>query len=182
MNQINLNKKVLKMMKLSKKFVLALGSILITNSLFATEIGNLKNSNIEPTKVTQKCSIENQSNDFKKALIEKYEVYFTTPYPMYFDKGFVLNNKVYIFDKDVKNPIVKMDYTFCNTIKNKNSIKLSKELTNLMFEYYSLNKQVVELPKYLIKFERNPFMIKNVDEKSLTEVNQLIAEAIRVYR
>lgn len=170
------------MMKLNKKFVLVLGLILVVNSLFAIEIGNLKNSNIEPTKVTQKCSIENQSNDFKKALIEKYEVYFTTPYPMYFDKGFVLNDKMYIFDKDVKNPIKKVDYTFCNTIKNKNSIKLSKELTNLMFEYYSLNKQVIELPKYLVKFERNPFMIKSVDKKSLTELNQLIAEAIRVYR
>ncbi len=170
------------MMKLSKKFVLALGFILITNSLFATEIGNLKNSNIEPTKVTQKCSIENQSNDFKKALIEKYEVYFTTPYPMYFNNGFVLNDKVYIFDKDVKNPIEKVDYTFCNTIKNKNSIKLSKELTNLMFEYYSLNKQVVELPKYLIKYERNLFPIYKMDKKSLTELNQLIAEAIRAYR
>lgn len=169
-------------MKLNKKFVLVLGLILVVNSLFAIEIGNLKNSNIEPTKVTQKCSIENQSNDFKKALIEKYEVYFTTPYPMYFDKGFVLNDKMYIFDKDVKNPIKKVDYTFCNTIKNKNSIKLSKELTNLMFEYYSLNKQVIELPKYLVKFERNPFMIKSVDKKSLTELNQLIAEAIRVYR
>ncbi len=169
-------------MKLSKKFVLALGFILITNSLFATEIGNLKNSNIEPTKVTQKCSIENQSNDFKKALIEKYEVYFTTPYPMYFNNGFVLNDKVYIFDKDVKNPIEKVDYTFCNTIKNKNSIKLSKELTNLMFEYYSLNKQVVELPKYLIKYERNLFPIYKMDKKSLTELNQLIAEAIRAYR
>ena len=101
---------------------------------------------------------------------------------MYFDKGFVVNDKVYIFDKEVKNPINKVDYTFCNTIKSKNSIKLSKELTNLMFEYYSLNKQVVELPKYLVKFERNPFVVKNVDKKSLIELNQLIAEAIRVYR
>ncbi len=182
MNQINLNKKVLKMMKLSKKFVLAVGSILITNGLFAIEIQNLKNSENEQIKVTQKCTIENESNDFKKALVEKYEVYLTTPYPMYFDKGFVVNDKVYIFDKEVKNPINKVDYTFCNTIKSKNSIKLSKELTNLMFEYYSLNKQIIELPKYLVKFERNPFMIKNVDEKSLTEINQLIAEAIRVYR
>lgn len=182
MNQINLNKKVLKMMKLSKKFVLALGSILITNSLFAIEIENLKNSENEQIKVTQKCTIENKSSDYKKAFIEKYEVYFTTPYPMYFDKGFVLNDKVYIFDKDVKNPIEKMDYTFCNIIKNKNSIKLSKELTNLMFEYYRLNKQVVELPKYIVKFERNPFVIKSVDKKTLTELNQLIAEAIRTYR
>lgn len=182
MNQFNLNKKVLKMMKLSKKFVLAVGSILITNGLFAIEIQNLKNSENEQIKVTQKCTIENESNDFKKALVEKYEVYLTTPYPMYFDKGFVVNDKVYIFDKEVKNPINKVDYTFCNTIKSKNSIKLSKELTNLMFEYYSLNKQIIELPKYLVKFERNPFMIKNVDEKSLTEINQLIAEAIRVYR
>ncbi len=182
MNQINLNKKVLKMMKLSKKFVLALGSILITNSLFSIEIENFKNSDNEQIKVTQKCSIENKSSDYKKALVEKYEVYFTTPYPMYFDKGFVLNDKVYIFDKDVKNQIEKMDYTFCNTIKNKNSIKLSKELTSLMFEYYKLNKQVVQLPKYLVEFERNPFAIKSVDKKSLTEVNQLISEAIRVYR
>lgn len=170
------------MMKLSKKFVLALGSILITNSLFAIEIQNLKSSNIEPTKITKKCAIENQSSDFKKALIEKYEVYFTTPYPMYFNNGFVLNDKVYIFDKDVKNPIEKVDYTFCNTIKNKNSIKLSKDITNLMFEYYSLNKQVIELPKYLVKFERNPFPIYKMDKKSLTELNQLISEAIRAYR
>lgn len=170
------------MMKLSKKFILALGSILVTNSLFAIEIENLKNSNIESIKVIPKCAIENKSNDYKKAFIEKYEVYFTTSYPMYFDKGLVLNDKVYIFDKDVKNPIEKMDYTFCNTIKNKNSIKLSKELTNLMFEYYSLNKQVVELPKYLVKFERNPFVIKSVDKKTLTELNLLIADAIRVYR
>ena len=170
------------MMKLSKKFFLAVGSILITNSLFAIEIGNLKNSDNEQIKVTQKCTIDNQSSDYKKALIEKYQVYFSTPYPMYFDKGFVLNDKVYIFDEDVKNPIKKVDYTFCNTIKNKNSIKLSKELTNLMFEYYSLNKQVIELPQYLVRFERNPFMIKNVDKKSLTELNQLIAEAIKVYR
>lgn len=170
------------MMKLSKKFVLGLGLILIANSLFAIEIGNFKNSDNEQTKVTQKCTIENESSDYKKALVEKYKVYFTTPYPMYFDKGFVLNDKLYIFDKEVKNPIKKVDYTFCNTIKNKNSIKLSKELTNLMFEYYSLNKQVIELPKYLVKFERNPFMIKSVDKKSLTELNQLIAEAIRAYR
>lgn len=170
------------MMKLSKKFVLALALVLVVNSLFAIEIENLKNSNIESIKVIQKCAIENKSNDYKKAFIEKYEVYFTTSYPMYFDKGFVLNDKVYIFDKDVKNPIEKMDYTFCNTIKNKNSIRLSKELTNLMFEYYSLNKQVVELPKYLVKFERNPFVIKSVDKKTLTELNQLIAEAIRTYR
>ena len=170
------------MMKLSKKFVLALALVLVVNSLFAIEIENLKNSNIESIKVIQKCAIENKSNDYKKAFIEKYEVYFTTSYPMYFDKGFVLNDKVYIFDKDVKNPIEKMDYTFCNTIKNKNSIKLSKELTNLMFEYYSLNKQVVELSKYLVKFERNPFVIKSVDKKTLTELNLLIADAIRVYR
>lgn len=170
------------MMKLSKKFVLALGLVLVVNSLFAIEIENLNNSNIEPTKLIQKCSIENKSSDYKKAFIEKYEVYFTTSYPMYFDKGFVLNDKVYIFDKDVKNPIEKMDYTFCNTIKNKNSIRLSRELTNLMFEYYSLNKQVVELPKYLVKFERNPFVIKSVDKKTLTELNLLIADAIRVYR
>ena len=169
-------------MKLSKKFVLALALVLVVNSLFAIEIENLKNSNIESIKVIQKCAIENKSNDYKKAFIEKYEVYFTTSYPMYFDKGFVLNDKVYIFDKDVKNPIEKMDYTFCNTIKNKNSIRLSKELTNLMFKYYSLNKQVVELPKYLVKFERNPFVIKSVDKKTLTELNQLIAEAIRTYR
>lgn len=170
------------MMKLSKKFVLALGFILIANSLFAIEIVNLKKSDSEQTKVTQKCAIENQSSDYKKALVQKHEVYFTTPYPMYFDKGFVLNDKVYIFDKEVKNPINKVDYTFCNSIKNKNSIKLSKELTNLMFEYYSLNKQVIELPKYLVKFERNPFMIKRVDKKTLTELNQLIVEAIRAYR
>jgi len=170
------------MMKLNKKFVLAVGSILITNSLFAIEIGNSKNSENAQTKVTQKCAIENQSSDYKKAFVEKYKVYFSTPYPMYFDKGFVLNDKVYIFDKGVKNSIEKVDYTFCNTIKNKNSIKLSKDLTNLMFEYYSLNKQVVNLPKYLVKFERNPFVIKSVDKKSLTELNQLIAEAIRVYR
>ena len=169
------------MMKLSKKFVLALALVLVVNSLFAIEIENLKNSNIESIKVIQKCAIENKSNDYKKAFIEKYEVYFTTSYPMYFDKGFVLNDKVYIFDKDVKNLIEKMDYTFCNTIKNKNSIKLSKELTNLMFEYYSLNKQVVELSKYLVKFERNPFVIKSVDKKTLTELNLLIADAIRVY-
>ena len=62
------------MMKLSKKFVLALGLILVVNSLFATEIGNLKDSNIEPTKVTQKCTIDNLSNDYKKAFIEKYKV------------------------------------------------------------------------------------------------------------
>ncbi len=182
MNQFNLNKKVLKMMKLSKKFVLAVGSILITNGLFAIEIQNLKNSDNEQIKVTQKCTIENESSDYKKALVQKYEVYFTTSYPMYFDKGFIVNDKVYIFDEDVKNPIEKVDYTFCNTIKSKNSIKLSKELTNLMFEYYSLNKQVVELPKYLIKFERNPFVIKSVDKKTLTELNQLIVEAIRTYR
>ena len=169
-------------MKLSKKFVFGLGFILVVNSLFAIEIGNFKNSDNEQTKVTQKCTIENESSDYKKALIEKYEVYFTTPYPMYFNNGFVLNDKVYIFDKDVKNPIEKVDYTFCNTIKNKNSIKLSKELTNLMFEYYSLNKQVVELPKYLIKYERNLFPIYKMDKKSLTELNQLIAEAIRAYR
>jgi uncharacterized protein YjcR len=162
------------MMKLSKKFVLALGSILITNNLFAIEIQNLKSSNIEPTKITQK--------DYKKVLLEKYQVYFSTAYPMYFDKGFVVNDKVYIFDEDVKNSINKVDYTFCNTIKSKNSIKLSKELSNLIFQYYSLNKQIIELPKYLVKFERNPFMIKNVDKKSLIELNQLIAEAIRVYR
>ena len=90
--------------------------------------------------------------------------------------------KVYIFDKDVKNPIEKMDYTFCNTIKNKNSIKLSKELTSLIFEYYKLNKQVVQLPKYLIKFERNPFVIKSVDKKSLIKLNHSITKAIRVYR
>ena len=170
------------MMKLSKKFVLGLGLILIANSLFAIEIGNFKNSDNEQTKVTQKCTIENESSDYKKALVEKYKVYFTTPYPMYFDKGFVLNDKLYIFDKEVKNLINKVDYTFCNSIKSKDSIKLSKELTNLMFEYYSLNKQVVELPKYLVKFERNPFVVKNVDKKSLTELNQLIAEAIRAYR
>ena len=170
------------MMKLSKKFVLALGFFLIANSLFAIEIVSIKKSDSEETRVTQKCAIENQSSDYKKAFIEKYKVYFTTPYPMYFDKGFVVNDKVYIFDKEVKNPIEKVDYTFCNTIKSKNSIKLSKELTNLMFEYYSLNKQVVELPKYLVRFERNPFMIKSVDKKSLTELNQLITEAIRVYR
>lgn len=171
------------MNKLSKKFVLALGLVLVVKSLFAIEIVNLNNnSNIEPTKLIQKCTIENESSDYKKVFIEKYEVYFTTPYPMYFDKGFIVNDKVYIFDKDVKNPIEKMDYTFCNTIKNKNSIRLSKELTSLMFEYYKLNKQVVQLPKYLVEFERNPFVIKSVDKKSLTEVNQLISEAIRVYR
>ncbi|MCG3704321.1 hypothetical protein L5F68_08240 [Aliarcobacter butzleri] len=171
------------MNKLSKKFVLALGLVLVVKSLFAIEIVNLNNnSNIEPTKLIQKCTIENESSDYKKVFIEKYEVYFTTPYPMYFDKGFIVNDKVYIFDKDVKNPIEKMDYTFCNTIKNKNSIKLSKELTSLMFEYYKLNKQIVQLPKYLIKFERNPFVIKSVDKKSLIKLNHSITKAIRVYR
>ena len=96
MNQFNLNKKVLKMMKLSKKFVLAVGFILITNGLFAIEIQNLKNSDNEQIKVTQKCAIENESNDYKKALVEKFGYSFSTPYPMYFDKGFVLNDKVYI--------------------------------------------------------------------------------------
>ncbi|WP_419675628.1 hypothetical protein ACN2CX_07910 [Aliarcobacter butzleri] len=171
------------MNKLSKKFVLALGLVLVVKSLFAIEIVNLNNnSNIEPTKLIQKCTIENESSDYKKVFIEKYEVYFTTPYPMYFDKGFIVNDKVYIFDKDVKNPIEKMDYTFCNTIKNKNSIKLSKELTSLMFEYYKLNKQIVQLPKYLIKFERNPFVIKSVDKKLLIKLNHSITKAIRVYR
>lgn len=157
-------------MKLSKKFVLVLGSILITNSLFAIEIGNFKNRNDEQIKVTQKCTIENESSDYKKALVQKYEVYFTTSYPMYFDKGFVLNDKVYIFDENVKNPIEKIDYTFCNPIKNKNSIKLSKELTNLMFEYYSLNKQFIRVPK----FGKNPFEIKNMDKESLLKLNELI--------
>lgn len=170
------------MMKLSKKFVLGLGLILIANSLFAIEIGNFKNSDNKQTKVTQKCTIDNLSNDYRKALVEKYKVYFSTPYPMYFDKGFVLNDKLYIFDKELKSPIDKLDYMFCNTIKSKDSIKLSKDITNLMFEYYTLNKQIVELPKYLIKYERNPFPIYKMDNKSLTELNQLISEAIRAYR
>ena len=59
------------MMKLSKKFVLGLGLILIANSLFAIEIENLKNSDNEQTKVTQKCAIDNQSSDYKKAFFEK---------------------------------------------------------------------------------------------------------------
>lgn len=160
------------MMKLSKKFVFV-GSILITNSLFAIEIENLK-SDIAPTKVIQKCVIENQSNDFQKAFIEKYEVYFSTHYPMYFDKGFVLNDKVYIFHKDVKNPIEKIDYTFCNTIKSKESIKLSKELTDLMFEYYTLNKQII-----VPQFEKNPFEIKNMDKESLSKLNQLMKGTIK---
>jgi hypothetical protein len=170
------------MNKLSKKFVLSLGFILIVNSLFAIEIVNLKKSDDGQAKVTQKCTIDNLSNDYKKALVEKYQVYFSTPYPMYFEKGFVLNNKLYIFDKELKSPIDRFDYMFCNTIKSKDSIKLSKDITNLMFEYYTLNKQIVELPKYLAKFERNPFAIRKIDNKSLTELNQLIAEAIRVYR
>lgn len=163
------------MMKLSKKFILALSLIFVTNSLFA-QTEKIDNKDVK------ECMIDNQTSDVKKALIEEFGDYFTTHYPMYFDKGFLLNNQIYIFDKKVKNPIDKKDYVFCNPIKSKNSVKLSKDVTSLMFEYYSLNKQVVELPKYLVKFERNPFMIKNVDKKSLTELNQLIAEAIRAYR
>ena len=59
------------MMKLSKKFVFGLRFILIANSLFAIEIGNFKNSDNKQTKVTQKCAIENQSSDYKKAFFEK---------------------------------------------------------------------------------------------------------------
>lgn len=167
------------MMKLSKKFVFV-GSILITNSLFAIEIGNLKNSDIAPTKAIQKCVIENQSSDYKKAFIEKYEVYFSTHYPMYFDKGFVLNDKVYIFDKDVRNSIDKVDYMFCNTIKSKDSIKLSKDITNLMFEYYSLNKQLVQLDNFKLKFEKNPFTIKTMDKESLLKLIQSMSETLLV--
>ena len=168
------------MMKLSKKFVFGLGFILIANSLFAIEIENLKNSDNEQTKVTQKCAIDNQSSDYKKAFFEKYQISFSAPYPMYFDKGFVVNYKVYIFDKDVRNSIDKVDYMFCNTIKSKDSIKLSKDITNLMFEYYSLNKQLVQLDNFKLKFEKNPFPIKTMDKESLLKLIQSMSETLLV--
>ena len=99
---------------------------------------------------------------------------------MYFDKGFVVNDKVYIFDKDVRNSIDKVDYMFCNTIKSKDSIKLSKDITNLMFEYYSLNKQLVQLDNFKLKFEKNPFPIKTMDKESLLKLIQSMSETLLV--
>lgn len=165
------------MMKLSKKFILALSLIFVTNSLFA-QTEKIDNKDVK------ECMIDNQSSDVKKALTEKFGDYFTTNYPMYFDKGFSLNNQIYIFDKKVKNPIVQKDYVFCNPIKSKDSIKLSKDVTSLMFEYYSLNSQLIELPNYKNKFKTNPFELRDrdINKASLLKLNQLIFETISLLK
>ena len=69
---------------------------------------------------------------------------------------------------------------FCNTIKSKDSIKLSKDITNLMFEYYSLNKQLVQLDNFKLKFEKNPFTIKTMDKESLLKLIQSMSETLLV--
>ena len=175
MNQFNLNKKVLQM-KLSKKFILSLILILVANNLFA-QIEKIDNHD-------KKGCIENKTFDVKKALIDSFDVYFTTNYPMYFDKGFVLKDKVYIFNKKVKNPIDKKDYVFCNTIKSKKSIQLSQDVTKLMFEYYHLNKQIAKIPAYKAKYKVNPFELntKNINKESLSKLNQLIFEITSLFK
>lgn len=164
-------------MKLSKKFILALSLIFVTNSLFA-QTEKIDNKDVK------ECMIDNQTSDVKKALIEKFGDYFITNYPMYFDKGFLLNNQIYIFDKKVKNPIDKRDYVFCNPIKSKDSIKLSEDVTSLMFEYYHLNNQLIELPNYKNKFKSNPFELRDrdINKVSLLKLNQLIFETISLLK
>ncbi len=161
------------MNQLSKKFILALGLILFVNSLFA-QTEKIYNKDVK------ECMIDNQTSDIRKAIAEKFGDYFTTHYPMYFDKGFLLNNQIYFFDKKVKNPIDKRDYVFCNPIKSENSIKLSKDVTNLIFEYYSLNNQLIELPNYKNKFKSNPFELRDrdINKASLLKLNHLIVETI----
>jgi hypothetical protein len=164
-------------MKLSKKFVLSLSLILVANSLFA-QTERIDNKDVK------ECMIDNQTSDVKKALTEKFGDYFITNYLMYFDKGFLLNNQIYIFDKKVKNPIDKRDYVFCNPIKSKDSIKLSEDVTSLMFEYYHLNSQLIELPNYKNKFKTNPFELRDrdINKVSLLKLNQLIFETISLLK
>ena len=49
-----------------------------------------------------------------------------------------------------------------------------------MFEYYSLNKQLVQLDNFKLKFEKNPFPIKTMDKESLLKLIQSMSETLLV--